>query len=406
MRIAVWHNLPSGGGKRALYDQVRGLIARGHYVEAWCPPSADQTYLPLGDLIIEHVVPLAQITRTDWDGRLRVPARAERRLAAMDEHCRACAAAITSGGFDVLLAHPCLFFRTTSIGRFVQLPRLLYLQEPNRGLYEAQPRLPWLAQPPSRLPLVSLARLREAALRQRTLHNARTMGDAEIRNAAAFDRILVNSLFSRESILRAYGLDAEVCYLGTDLSCFVDQGLQRDRFVIGLGSYTPEKNLRLVIEALALLPQPRPALAWVGNVDHGGILAEMTALAAARSVPFTPYLRIPDDKLVTLLNRAAAMVYAPRLEPFGLAPIEAAACGLPVIAVAEGGVRETVIDGETGLLVKNTPGAVAEAVARLLADPALAHRLGAAGRANAARQWSLDACADRIEQALLRCVAS
>ena len=68
-------------------------------------------------------------------------------------------------------------------------------------------------------------------------------------------------------------------------------------------------------------------------------------LAAARGVPFSPHLRIPDDQLIALLNRAAVMVYAPRLEPFGLAPIEAAACALPVVAVAEGGVRETVIDG-------------------------------------------------------------
>lgn len=100
------------------------------------------------------------------------------------------------------------------------------------------------------------------------------------------------------------------------------------------------------------------------------------------------------------------MIYAPRLEPFGFAPIEAGACGLPVIAVAEGGVRETVIDDETGLLVHNAPRAVADAVARLLADPALVHRLGTAGRANAERRWSLDAATDRIEQALLLSTAA
>jgi glycosyltransferase involved in cell wall biosynthesis len=405
MRIAVWHNLPSGGGKRALYDQVRGLLARGHHVEAWCPPTADQTYLPLGGLIAEHVVPLAPTVRTDWDGRLRVPARVERRLAAMDAHCRTCAAAISAGGFDLLFAQSCLFFRATAIGRFAGLPKVLFQHEPFRSLYEAQPRLPWLAPPPSRLPLLSLARLREAALDRRTLHNARLQGRAEVDNAAAFDRILVNSLFSRENLLRAYGLDAEVCYLGTDLAHFVDLGLPRERLVVGLGSYTTEKNLPLVIEALALLPSPRPTLAWVGNVDYGGTLAAATALAASRDVPFKPYLRIPDDEVIALLNRASAMVYAPRLEPFGLAPIEAAACGLPVVAVAEGGVRETVIDDETGLLVPSRAAELAGAVARLLADPALVRRLGAGGRANAERRWSLPAATDRIEQALLRVAA-
>ena len=57
MKIAVWHNLPSGGGKRALYNHVRGLRERGHTLESWCPPTADQNYLPLSELIAEHVVP-------------------------------------------------------------------------------------------------------------------------------------------------------------------------------------------------------------------------------------------------------------------------------------------------------------------------------------------------------------
>ena len=402
MRIAIWHNLPSGGGKRALFDHVRGLIGRGHHVEAWCPPSADQSYLPLGELIAEHVLPLAPTPRTDWDGRMRIPARMEPRLAAMDEHCRSCAVAIDAGGFDILFAQPCLFFRAAPIGRFSRLPKVLFLHEPFRSLYEAQPRLPWLAPPPSPSPLASLARLREVALDRRTLRNARLQGRAELENAAAFDRILANSLFSRESLLRAYGLDSEVCYLGTDLAHFTDYGMPREPLVIGLGSFSAEKNLRLAIEALALLPAPRPVLAWVGNADYGGTLAAMTALAAARAVPFTPHLRIPDAELVALLNRASAMIYAPRLEPFGLAPIEAGACGVPVVAVAEGGVRETVIDGETGLLVPGTPAAVAGAVAQLLADPAMGRRLGTGARANAERRWSLEAATDRIEQALLR----
>jgi glycosyltransferase involved in cell wall biosynthesis len=48
------------------------------------------------------------------------------------------------------------------------------------------------------------------------------------------------------------------------------------------------------------------------------------------------------------------MAYAPRLEPLGLAPLEAGACGLPVVAVAEAGVRETVVDGITGSLTGPT----------------------------------------------------
>jgi len=265
---------------------------------------------------------------------------------AMEHHCLDCAASISHGSFDILFAHSCMFFRGTPIGRFVLLPKVLYQHEPYRWLYEAMPRLPWLAPPPSQRFLLHPRWFHEKAKDLWELHNTRVQGREELRNVGAFDRILVNSLFSRESTLRAYGLDAEVCYLGTDTARFTDQGFSREHLVLGLGAYAPEKNLRLVIEALALLPAPRPELAWVGNVAYPDLLEEMKALAAARGVSFSPHLRIPDDEVIDLLNRAAVMVYTPRLEPFGLAAIEAAACGLPVVAVAEGGARETVIDGE------------------------------------------------------------
>src|SRR5260370_35177388 len=58
MKIAVWHNLPSGGGKRALYYHVRGLVEKGHSVEAWCPSTSDRNYLPLSEVITEHVAPI------------------------------------------------------------------------------------------------------------------------------------------------------------------------------------------------------------------------------------------------------------------------------------------------------------------------------------------------------------
>ncbi len=66
------------------------------------------------------------------------------------------------------------------------------------------------------------------------------------------------------------------------------------------------------------------------------------------------------------------MLYTSQLEPFGLAPLEANSCGTPVVAVAEGGVRETIKDGLNGFLVDDEPEAIAQAIKLLLSDAELA----------------------------------
>jgi len=111
-----------------------------------------------------------------------------------------------------------------------------------------------------------------------------------------------------------------------------------------------------------------------------------------------------DAEIVELLNRAAVMAYAPRLEPFGFAPLEANACGLPVVGVAEAGVRETIVDGVNGLLCEPNPQAMADAIQRLLDNPTYAKELGASGRALAESRWSLEAATDRLELRLREAV--
>lgn len=403
MKIAVWHNLSSGGGKRALYYHVRGLVQRGHVLEAWCPPTADRSYLPLRELIPEHVVPFAW---ERFDGRhaiarLIAPYRnLVSKLEAMDRHCRDCAEQINLGGYDILFANACIFFRVTSISRYVRIPKIIYLQEPYRWLYEAIPELPWLALPKPPAGCWSIRYLKRFISNLVQVQALRVQAREELLSARMFDAILVNSFFSRESILRAYGLDAKVCYLGVDTNLFVNQRRARDTFVAGLGSIVPEKRLDVVITAIARLPQPRPALVWVANIAPPSHLENIQQLARTLGVSFRAEVGITDTAVVDILNRAAMLVYAPRLEPFGLAPLEANACGLPVVAVAEGGVRETITDGVNGLLVDDDPAAIAQAIQRLLGSPAYAAQLGAAGCELVSRRWSISASIDRLEQKL------
>lgn len=402
MRIAVWHNLPSGGGKRALYDQVRGLLARGHEVEAWCPPSADQDYLPLNRLVPEHVVPLGLKPATGLLSKMNpLYWHTPLRLELMERHCRKAAEEIHRGGFDLLFAASCGFFFAPMIARHIRMPTALYLGEPFRPLYESLPELPWLA-PSFRLKdWANWRYLAKAVIAELKLPGIRLQGREERRNAMAFDAILVNSLFSRESILRAYGIDSKVCYLGIDAEQFINRHQQREPIAVSVGMLNPQKNAEFVVRALAkVAARMRPKLVWVANMVHSPYLESVRRLAADADVDLEVKYRIDDAELVDILNRARVMVYAPRLEPFGYAPLEANACGVPVIAVAEGGIRETIEAGCNGVLVEHDPQCMAAAIEQLMSDDELHSRLSNQASELVRTKWRLEDANLRLEKRL------
>jgi glycosyltransferase involved in cell wall biosynthesis len=226
----------------------------------------------------------------------------------------------------------------------------------------------------------------------------------EQKNARAFDRILVNSFFSRESVLRAYGLEASVCYLGVDTNRFRDLGLAREHLAIGVGAIVPAKAVERAIEAVAVLGDDRPRLLWIGNVCDDDYRRSLDGLASRRGVDLDFKIAVSEAELIADLNRASVMLYTPRLEPFGYAPLEASACGLSVVGVREGGVRETVDHGRTGYLADAHPRALAAYLAQVLSDPDLGRRLGANGRRWVTEQWTAEHLTTRLETHLVNAV--
>ncbi len=401
LRIAIWHNLPSGGGKRQLYTHVQGLLQRGHYLESWCPETADQKYLPLGKLIKEHVVPL--------NGRPEVFHNPARRLSAtrlllssMEAHCGVCADAINGGDFDMLFANPCMFLRTTPIGGLVNLPSIILLHEPYRWFYEAMPELPWIAPATSATPAFFFRALLERATRLSRLSTIRVQARAELEYLKRFDVVLANSIFSRETILRTYNIESRVCRLGVDSEYYRPTGEAKEPFVVGLGTIYHGKGVDRAIRAVGwIAAAKRPTLVWIGNGASDHELEGYKRLSRALNVDFIPKIHIPDSEVISLLSRATVMVFTSRLEPFGLAPLEANACGTPVVGIAEGGVRETIKEGLNGFLAPDAdPERLGTLIERFIDDPRLAIRMGADAREHVRAMWSMDACTDSVETAL------
>lgn len=114
---------------------------------------------------------------------------------------------------------------------------------------------------------------------------------------------------------------------------------------------------------------------------------------------------VPASRLGEIFSRSTVFVLPTLREAFGLAFLDAMACGLPCVGTRVGAVPEIVEEGETGLLVPpGDDGALAEAIESLLDDPARARAMGLAGRQRVAERWRWEQVAERLERLLLRCV--
>jgi glycosyltransferase involved in cell wall biosynthesis len=108
---------------------------------------------------------------------------------------------------------------------------------------------------------------------------------------------------------------------------------------------------------------------------------------------------ITDDKrLREVYSQARAFVYAPLQEALGMAPLEALACGTPVVAVREGGVNETVVDGVTGWTVDRDEAAFAERLDTLLNDEQSFEALRESGLEYVRTNWTWPKAVDRLQE--------
>jgi glycosyltransferase involved in cell wall biosynthesis len=147
-----------------------------------------------------------------------------------------------------------------------------------------------------------------------------------------------------------------------------------------LGRLKKYKRVDVIIRAFAELDHPSAFLDIAGTGDFRPELEQLTSsLGLERRVRFHGFVS-EDDKL-HLLRRAWAVALASPKEGWGISNLEAAACGTPVVATNAPGIRESVVDGETGFLVPlNDPSAMAAAFRGLIASPDLVRTLGGAGR--------------------------
>lgn len=398
LKIAIFHNLHAGGAKRALYEQTAALAARGHHLDVYTLSTADEAYMPMADVaerVIVEPVALPGMIETRWLPFALQWINLRRRLAGLDALAaahRRVAEAINRGGYDLAFVHHDNWTKAPHVLRHLTIPSVYYCQEPLRVYYEH-------SLEPVPVPRGLKGRLRAAWYAPIEPWYAKRHKADDAANARAADMVLANSYYSRESILRAYGIAAHVAPLGVNTQLFHPTGATKEHAVISVGRFQANKRQALVIEAVAQLEAAlRPKVILVG--DATGSVAyrdQLVALAASRGVALELLEHVSDAVLVAAYNRAKLAVFVPVMEPFGFVPLEAAACGLPTVGVREAGVRETVRHGETGLLTAPEPAAVGMAIAELLQDAPRRERLGAQALAHVREAWTWQRSGEVLE---------
>ncbi len=185
------------------------------------------------------------------------------------------------------------------------------------------------------------------------------------------DRYLANSQHVARRIASHYNRPAAVVHPPVDTVYYApDPEVRRERALV-VSALVPYKRVDVAIRACQLAGMP---LTIVGQGPEERALRAM----AGADVEFAGAV---TDEAVRQYYRSASMVLMPGEEDFGIVPVEAQACGTPVVALGRGGVTETVLDGETGVLT----GEGAEALA-------------AGIRKAAAMSWSVTTCREQAER--------
>ena len=308
MKVATYHNLPPGGGKRA-FNEITKRLSKKHkldnyHLKPFFPKNffSCQAYI-YKDLLKLHSKMAKKIDRQKYD--------------------------------VVLLSHDYLT-KSPLILRFLKTPSVYLCNEPFREFYE-----------PSEI----FARLLKHKIINFVRGPLKKMDEETIKSATI---IIANSEYSQNKLSEIYNRKIEKIRPGVDNKKFRMWNIKRQNFFLSVGSLAIFKGIDFLIKAISFLPAHQKfPLVVVANESRDK--KYIKDLADRLSVDLKVESDVTDQSLVSLYNRAKLFLYAPYYEPFGLVVLEAMACGLPVVGINEGGLKETIREDKNGWLSERDP---------------------------------------------------
>lgn len=372
MNIAIFHNHHPGGGKRSAYEWVKRM-AKDHTVDLYLYDLSAEQFLDLRPYVRRTIlVSGGEKKGGKWLGRLSWLFRTMRASKVV-------AKKINAGGYDLAFIMQCKAWNSPFVLRYLRIPSLYFCHEPVIKGLEAH----------SLVNRGSLAPLKKIFMQWLARYDRI--------NARYATLICANSLYSCENIYRFFGVYPRLNYCGVDPQQFRPLNIERCRVVLSVGSLIPNKAAELIIQSIGTL-QERSAVRFISYYSDKDYENQLVQLAKRVGVSISIDNLATEDDLVMAYNQAMVTAFPSKMEPFGLVSLESMACGTPVVGIAEGGIRETIQHGKTGLLTERDPVEFGKAIEILLKDESLRTRMGATGRQHVVQHWTWDQSYQKLEK--------
>jgi glycosyltransferase involved in cell wall biosynthesis len=366
MKIAIFHNLLPGGAKRVVYEEVKRLH-KNHEITLFRYNTTDESYMDIRNLVSEVITYNFELSGHNFKIINRLE-RDYRNFILLSRLNYRIAEDIDKLKFDACLIHPDVYTQAPFLLRFLKTPSLYYCEELLRIAYEKE------LDVPNNLPLVN-------KIYERSTRKIRKIIDRD--NATKANRILVSSKYIARKVKYSYGKEAYICRLGVDTEIFKAVAKKKNNYVLFMGSRKDEINgYQFALKVLKIVPKKYN-------------------LKLVRVLPKQSKLVLNDRDIAKLYSTCFVTICTSQNEPFGLTSIESMACGTPVIAVNDGGYKETVIDGKNGFLVDRNINKFAELITKLVSNRQLSERMGRMGREYVKKYWSWDRHSSEIEKHLV-----
>lgn len=357
MNIAIFYDLPAGGASRTM-EEVSKVLSKKHKLTIFHDPKS--YFAGTNSRLLKDLESI-------WFQSFK-----QRRLAQE----------IDIQKFDLCFVSHDRHSQAPWILRFLKTPTVFLCQEPTRAYFEEflhiDPHLP------------IHKKLYESL-------NRKIRKQIEITNAHFATKIVANSRYSVESIFRSYGINSTPIHLGIDTTEYYPEKIAKKNQVVVVGNNEPQKDLPLAVYSVALINKnirPTLVIASPRNSD----MREIERLAKKKLVRLNLLTGLDQNGLRKIYSQSKLTLALARLEPFGLSVIESMACGTPVVAVNEGGFKETVTDNISGLLIERDPQLIAEAISTLLSNPKMISTMGNKGTKDAVSTFTWDNTVKKLEK--------